>query len=112
MNTESRITLTLHETCHVLDLDQHYLIEIIETGIVEPYSSPDPEAETDDNPEHWRFDADMLSLLQRAQRLSRELHLDWSATAIIVGLMEENEQLERQNRQLQQQLQRFIQNGD
>lgn len=102
MHSETQVHLTLHETCHALGLEQHYLIEIVETGMVEPI------AERDSGPEDWLFDAGMLALLRRASRLSEELHLDYSATAILVELLEERDQLQRENARLRRQLQRFL----
>ncbi|MGM0634230.1 MAG: chaperone modulator CbpM [Pseudomonadota bacterium] len=95
------MTVTLHEASHALELDRHYVIEIVEAGIVEPQ----PRNAT---PEDWVFDADMLNRMQRACRLYRDLELDWPATALVLDLLAEKEQLQRENQRLHRLLRRFI----
>jgi len=94
--------LDLQQTCHLLGVEQHYLIEIVALGIVEPA------AQDSSNPAHWQFDAHMLATLQRACRLCRDLELDWPATALVLELLEEKERLQQENAQLRQHLQRFL----
>lgn len=92
----------LQETCHLLGVEQHYLIEIVTLGIVDPASTRSGQ------PEQWRFDQHMLATLQRACRLQRDLELDLAATALVLELLQEKEALQRENAQLRRQLQRFL----
>lgn len=99
MSRDSHLLFSLHETCDALGLEREYLIEIVETGMVEPQGEA---------PEQWHFDASSLNQLRRACRLAHELHLDWSATAMLNELLEDRERLQQENRQLRRQLERFI----
>lgn len=99
----THVQLSLTETCSTLGLERHFLIEIVEHGIVEPEYRPG-----ESSPEHWMFDARMLDTLRRACRLRRDLELDWAAAALVLDLVEEKERLARENERLRQQLRRFI----
>jgi len=101
--SSTRMQLTLSETCSTLGLERHFLIEIVEHGIVQPGSESGK-----GTPDHWLFDANMLNTLQRACRLQRDLELDWSAAALVLELLEEKEKLLLENERLKLQLQRFI----
>ncbi len=102
-HSSTRVQLSLTEICHTLGLERHFLIEIVEHGIVEPASRSD-----EDSPEQWLFDAHMLDTLQRACRLRRDLELDWSTAALVLGLVQEKERLRQENERLRRQLHRFI----
>jgi len=104
MTREMHMTVTLHEASDALGLDTRYVIEIVEAGIVEPRAEPRGTTA----PEDWRFDADMLSRMQRACRLYRDLELDWGATALVLDLLAEKERLQRENQRLHRLLRRFI----
>lgn len=103
MSRDLHMTVTLHEASHALGLETHYVVEIVEAGIVEPRLEQSGEA-----PRDWQFDADMLNRMQRACRLYRDLELDWAATALVLDLLAEKEQLQRENQRLNRLLRRFI----
>jgi len=93
------ISLTLQEVCHSAGLNSDQLLEIIEQGIIEPEG---------EEPAQWVFSSAMLSTARRASRLHYDLELEWSAIALVLDLLHEKEQLQRENEMLRQQLQRFL----
>lgn len=105
MTRDLRMTVTLHEACHALDVGRHAVVEIVEAGVVDPLPAGQAQATS---PEDWLFDADMLSRMQRARRLCRELELDLAAVALVLDLLAEKERLQHENRQLRRRLQRFV----
>lgn len=103
MSQDLHTVITLTEASHALGVDRHYVVEIVEAGIVEPELDPPGTA-----PENWRFDPDMMARMQRACRLCRDLELDWSAAALVLDLLAEREQLQRENHRLRRLLERFM----
>ncbi|MDP1932555.1 MAG: chaperone modulator CbpM [Gammaproteobacteria bacterium] len=99
MNIEYTTSLTLIDACHATGLESRHLFEIVEYGIITPQG---------DSPDDWRFDLHMISTAKRALRLQRDLHLEWSAIALVLELLDEREQLRRENAMLQQRLERFL----
>ncbi len=99
MATAVIVQLTLEECCQRVGLPADSIIEIVEYGIVEPAGSA---------PTQWRFNALELSRLRRANRLRRELELDWQAVALVLDLLGEVEQLKDENNSLRRRLQRFM----
>lgn len=91
--------LNLEEFCQSAELPVEYLFEIVEHGIIEPRGPA---------PESWRFDTRALLVARRAARLRRDLDLEWSGIALALELLEELEQLRRDNRRLRQRLDRFL----
>ena len=92
-------TLTLTEVCRRVSLPEHAVIEIVEVGIVTPVACS---AHT------WRFDDQTLVVLSRAARLHEDLALDWHGVALALELLEEIDTLRRENEQLRQRLNRFL----
>ncbi|MBS0908124.1 chaperone modulator CbpM [Tatumella sp. JGM118] len=92
------ITFTVTEFCLHTGLSRPELTEIIGLGVLEPQG---------DVSEQWLFDDESLALCLRAQRLRRELELDWPGIAVTLSLLDEIERLNSENRQLHQRLQRF-----
>lgn len=92
--------LNLEEFCQSAELPVEYLFEIVEQGIIEPRGAA---------PESWRFDTRALLIARRAARLRRDLDLEWPGIALALELLEELEQLRRENRQLRRRLGRFQQ---
>lgn len=91
--------LTVTELCHHTGISPDDIQEIIALGVIVPL-----ERET----EEWFFDDDAIIVIHRAVKLHRELALDWHGIAIALTLLDENERLKQENKQLRQQLTRFI----
>ena len=96
------ITFTVTEFCLHTGLTRPELIEIIDLGVLEPQGEA---------PDEWQFDDGTLALCLRAQRLRRELELDWPGIAVTLTLLDEIERLNSENRQLNQRLLRFTARG-
>ena len=94
------VQLDKQTLCREADLPAAYVIEIVEHGIVEPSGR---------TPEEWLFDDQAPVLAKRAAKLQRELDLEWEGVALALELLEEVQQLRRENSMLQQRLSRFLQ---
>lgn len=77
------------------------LVEVVGLGVIQP---------RDPNADNWLFDDGALAAFNRAQRLQRELalDLDWPGIAVALTLLEEIDQLRKENNQLRHRLERFI----
>lgn len=60
-------TISFKEICYVTELSSQTIIEIVEQGIVSPVG---------DLPEHWVFNANMVTITKKAYRLHRDLDID------------------------------------
>ena len=94
----NKIQLSLDELCQATELPTATVIEIVEQGIVEPSGG---------SPESWVFTTQMIVVTKKAQRLHRDLGIDWSGIALALCLIDELEQLRQKNRRLQRQLSKF-----
>ncbi|TRX76298.1 chaperone modulator CbpM [Pseudomonas mangiferae] len=92
------VTFGLDEFCRSTNLSRDVLVEIVELGILEP-REPDVEP--------WSFDETALILARRAVRLKQDFELDWPGIALAIRLLDELEQVKRENRRLRQRLERF-----
>lgn len=99
MMANKTIQFSLEELCQVTDLPSATVIEIVEQGIVEPAGR---------GPENWAFNTQMIVVTKKAQRMHRDLGIDWSGIALALCLIDELEQLRDKNQKLQRQLSRFI----
>ena len=72
--TEYHVSFTLTDVCHRLQVSESLCVELVEYGIVSPVGP---------RPAEWTFDLEMLSSMQRAMRLHRDLELDWSGVALV-----------------------------
>lgn len=97
--SEVRLTLEVAEICQFAAISRDELFEVVALGIIAP--------DGDDDAGEWRFEPVALHDLQRAQRLRRDLELDWAGTALAVGLLDEITRLKTENRRLLQRLERF-----
>ncbi|TKI06145.1 chaperone modulator CbpM [Martelella alba] len=97
--TDVRVTLEVTEFCQYASISRDELLEVVALGIIAPRGEADDE---------WRFDTDALAEIRRAQRLRRELELDWPGIALAVGLLDDIRRLKAENRRLRQRLDRFL----
>lgn len=100
MQIDYTVTFNLDDACLAIGSDDNLVYAIVEHGIVEPAG---------DSPQEWLFNLEMICTAKRALRLQRDLHLDWSAIALVVTLVEERDRLRDDNLKLQAQLRRFLQ---
>ncbi len=95
------IRFTVTEFCLHTGVSAAELTEIIGLGVLQPADRLPPANE-------YLFDEDALAACLRAQRLRRELELDWPGIAVALSLLDEIDRLNTENRQLNQRLMRFI----
>ncbi len=93
------VILTVTEFCTYSGVAEAELDEIVGLGVIHPRN-------IDISP--WLFDERALATAHRALRLRRELELDWPGIAVVLTLLEENEQLIQENQRLKQKLARYI----
>ncbi|GAA4086830.1 chaperone modulator CbpM [Zhongshania borealis] len=98
MNDTKAHKIGFDELCRVAELPEHFVLEIVEQGIVEPHG---------DSPEQWVFSTHMVMQTKKAVRLHQDLKIDWPGIALAISLLEEIEQLRTENAQLKQRLGRF-----
>lgn len=97
--TEHFFKLSLTDICLAVELPETVFVELVHHDIVRPIGSV---------PEHWQFDTAMIGIAKRAARLHRDLELDWEAVAVVEKLIEQREQLQRENQLLRRRLERFL----
>jgi len=85
--------MTVVEVCQCVRLPLESIVEIVETGIVQPEGK---------RPGDWVFDTQMLTVLKKAHRMQRDLEIDWNGVALALGLMEELEAVRAENARLRQ----------
>lgn len=90
------VKMTVVEVCQSVHLPLETIVEIVETGIIRPEGK---------QPVDWEFDIQMLGILQKANRLQRDLEIDWNSVALALSLIEELEAVRAENCQLRQLLQ-------
>ena len=76
---------SVKELCRVCGAEPRLLIELVNEGVLEPEG---------DNPNSWRFHGSTLRRARMALRMSRDLELGGAATALVLDLLEQIEQLE------------------
>lgn len=81
---DSRTTLTMQEFCRACGAEETTVVEMVAEGVIEPIG-----------PRHeWRFAGDALTRARCAQRLVRDLGVNWPGAALALDLLE---RLERAN---------------
>ncbi|MEP1446847.1 MAG: chaperone modulator CbpM [Paraglaciecola sp.] len=98
----TQITLHIHldELCLNPDINQETILEVVEYGIVSPING--------DTISEWAFDLESAYWIKKAVKLSRELQIDWVATAMVIELLKSKQQLEKENTQLKSRLNRLL----
>ncbi|NBA95138.1 chaperone modulator CbpM [Pseudomonas sp. R5(2019)] len=99
MNSTLMVQLDMNSFCQAVDLPRAYVIEIVEHGILEPQGR---------TPDEWLFDDFAPVVAKRAKKLHDDLELEWEGVALAMELLEEVQQLRRENDQLKRRLSRFV----
>jgi chaperone modulatory protein CbpM len=85
--------VSLSELCRIGECHVDWVVELVEEGILEPVGT-DRSA--------WRFQSSSLAIVGRVRRLQDDLRLNLAGAAMVLSLVEENAQLKRRLRQLEQ----------
>lgn len=96
---ESIDWLNANDLCNASMINTDILIQIVEYGIIEPTGS---------SLSTWQFTPSSVAITCKALRLYHDLELDWAATAIAVGLLEQLEEERRKNQYLEARLARLL----
>lgn len=96
----SILRITVHELCEREGITEQQVVTIVDYGIARPLGGA--------SARDWEFDTASAGWMRKALRLRRDLDLDWVATAVLVDLLRQREQLRHENDQLRQQLRRFL----
>lgn len=96
---EQLLYFSLEQVCRSLPMAREQVIEIVHLGIIQPIGQA---------PTQWQFDIDMLAEAKRAWRLHRQLELDWPGVAVALQLLDQIDELKRENQRLHTQLNRFV----
>lgn len=100
--------ISLSELCQLERIESHFIIEIVENGIVKPIAYTDNSAATDNNDKpNWEFDTSSVYWIKKAVRLHLDLEIDWLAVALLIDLIQQRDALQKENAFFQQQLSRF-----
>lgn len=97
-NMESQY-FSFDDLCSMTELSSETLLEIVEHGVVEPRGT---------TPESWTFSTHMVTVTKKAIRLHQDLEIDWSGIALAISLLEELEEVRKENKELERRLRRFI----
>lgn len=94
------INISVDELCELEKIEHELIIEIVEYGIATPIEATEYE--------HWVFDVSSVCWIKKAIRLHQDLEIDWVAVGLVIDLMQQKENLLKENERYQQQLARFI----
>ena len=98
------LQISVQEICEQEGLTRAVLLELVEYDIARPVAG----TSLDD----WVFDNTGAHWLRKANRLRRELDLDWLAVSVLVELLRQRETLDQENRMLRQRLRRLLNDLD
>jgi len=91
--------LSSAELCHFANISPQTLLALVEYEIAVPI--------TGSQPQQWLFQLNAVARVQKAARLSRDLALEWADLSLVLQLLDDIEQLSRENTHLKQRLARF-----
>jgi chaperone modulatory protein CbpM len=97
----SILRISVHELCEQEGISVEQISTIVEYDIARPHGGK--------TRQEWEFDTTTVAWIRKALRLRRDLELDWVATAMLIDLLRQRDQLQNENQRLQQQLERFLQ---
>jgi chaperone modulatory protein CbpM len=81
---DDAMLFTLAELARACNATGAQLVVLIEEGVLTPIG---------ETPEDWRFPGSVLARARAALRLARDLELGAAGTALVLDLIDENEQL-------------------
>ncbi len=72
--------LSLQQLCHSATVEREWILQLVEYEVLTPEG---------DQELNWRFKAEDLARLRRAQRLMRDFELNLSGLALVMQLLDE-----------------------
>ena len=76
--------LTLQQLCHSAAIEPEFVLELVEYEVLEPQGL---------RAINWRFQAEDLARLRRAQRLMQDFELNLTGLALVMRLLDEVSEL-------------------
>lgn len=98
--TNITLHMALDELCLSIGIHQDTIIEVVEYGIATPLEG--------NTLSEWVFDLESAHWIKKAIKLNQQLQIDWVATAMVIELMRQKQQLENENTQLKTRLNRLL----
>lgn len=98
MASQVEVTVCCSEIYQLVAITSQDLAEIVSHGIVRPH---------DQQASDWRFDEMVVAEIARAVRLQRDLQIDWAGVALALELIDELDELRRENEALRRRLSRL-----
>lgn len=89
------VILSLPELCETCGLTIESINELIEYEIIQPIGAA---------PDQWTFDVMQLHRVKRALRLQHDLEMNLASIALVLGLLDELEQLRERTALLEKHL--------
>ncbi|WP_374564856.1 chaperone modulator CbpM [Ideonella sp.] len=77
---DETVQFSLAELCHACQADSASLVALVDEGVLQPAGQ---------RPDEWRFSGAALQRARAALRLSRDLDLSASGTALVLDLLDE-----------------------
>jgi chaperone modulatory protein CbpM len=94
------LKISLQELCAQEGITETMVIEVVEHGIAEPLAGN----ELSD----WIFESNSVHWMKKAIRLYHDLDIDWVSIAMVIDLLQQKDDLIRENERLKKQLERFV----
>lgn len=90
--------VTLHELCQREHLDEVFVVQCIEHGVAHVQGR---------DPDEWRFSSAVVLRLEKAYRIHRDLEIHVEDLGLVLELLDERDELEREVIRLRQRLGRW-----
>lgn len=100
----SNLYISFDELCQCVSISQAQIVDLVEQGVLRP--------ETGVRQQEWRFSHVAVTVVGRAERLHRQLAVEWADMPLVLELLAELNELRAENSMLKQRLGRFLQDQD
>lgn len=104
MTTITIVHMSFDELCQCAVIEEERVLYLIDHGVVRPTAGQ--------RRQEWLFSATAVSVLEKAERIHRDLAVDWDNIPLVLGLLEELSHLRSENSHLKQRLSRFVLGDD
>lgn len=101
MSIVTQVHINFAELCRCVSVSEEQLLELIAEEVLIPRAG--------NFPEEWEFDSASVSIVHKAERIHRDLTVEWADIPLVLGLLEEVQHLKTENDYLRQRLSRFLQ---
>jgi chaperone modulatory protein CbpM len=86
---EDELRFTLADLCRACSAQPSFVVALVDEGLLHPSGS---------GPDDWQFEGTALARARTAWRLARDLELGVEAMALVLGLLDEIDALEKRLR--------------